>query len=191
MLSLSSGRGQTPSVRLLYSSSPNSTCRRKTSPGCRFVLVHRFSVICRYLFLFLLFWENKKTLLASRQAGLRKFYFVRFPPARSLSALICSAAHVDRLRPNILPRLCPLRRVSAVIAAGVIGRLVVDMFKRVFTELIRGISRCANSVNWYLTIFQDFFFRGAYTNRSVKRRWRAKAGRRARERSSWMDCSSR
>jgi hypothetical protein len=40
----SSGGGQTPPVRLLCSSSPNSVCRQKTSPGCRFVPVHRLFI---------------------------------------------------------------------------------------------------------------------------------------------------
>ena len=56
-------RGHTPPVRILCSSSPNSVCRQRTSPGCRFVLIHRLSIFCRYSFLFMLFRENKKPCL--------------------------------------------------------------------------------------------------------------------------------
>ena len=49
---------------------------------------------------------KQKTLLASRQAGWRKFYFVRYLPAVSLSKLtFCSDAVLDRLRLNTLPWL--------------------------------------------------------------------------------------
>src|SRR5438552_11597181 len=37
----SSIHGHTTSVTSLCSSSPNSVCRQKTSPGCRFLFLHR------------------------------------------------------------------------------------------------------------------------------------------------------
>jgi hypothetical protein len=49
---------------------------------------------------------KQKTLLAFRQAGWKKFYFVRYLLAMSLSNLTCcSDAVLDRLRLNTLPGL--------------------------------------------------------------------------------------
>ena len=49
---------------------------------------------------------KQKTLLAFRQAGWKKFCFVRYLPAVSLSKLtFCSDAVLDRLRLNTLPGL--------------------------------------------------------------------------------------
>ena len=81
LMTLSSGRGQTPPVRLLCSSSPNSICRQKTSPGCRFVLVHRLSVFRRYSFTFMVFRENKKPCLHfGKQGGKSSISFVTCLP---------------------------------------------------------------------------------------------------------------
>ncbi len=77
LVTLSSGRGQTPPVRLLRSSSPNSTCRRKTSSRCRFVPIHRLSVF-RCSFLFMLFRENKKPCLHA-VSRVKKFHFDSLP----------------------------------------------------------------------------------------------------------------
>ena len=76
-----SGRGQTPPVRLLCSSSPNSVCRQKTSPGCRFVLVHRLSVFRRYSFVFMLFRENKNPACISA-SRVEKVLFRSLPACR-------------------------------------------------------------------------------------------------------------
>ena len=49
---------------------------------------------------------KQKTLLAFRQAGWKKFCFVRYLPAMRLSKLtFCSGADLDRLRLNTLPGL--------------------------------------------------------------------------------------
>src|ERR1039458_7723407 len=77
-MTLFSGRGHPPPVRLLCSSSPNSICRQKTSPGCRFVLVHRLSVFRRYSFIFMLFRENKKPCL-HEVSRVKKFSFDSLP----------------------------------------------------------------------------------------------------------------
>ena len=77
-MTLSSGRGQTPPVRLLCSSSPNSVCRQKTSPGCRAILVHRLFVF-RYLpFSSQSYRENKKPCLHA-VSRVKKFSFDSLP----------------------------------------------------------------------------------------------------------------
>ena len=82
LLTLASGRGQTPPVRLLCSSSPNSICRPLTSSRCRFVPIHSSFIFRRYLFLFMLLRGKQKTLLTLGKQGFKSLYryFTCLPP---------------------------------------------------------------------------------------------------------------
>src|SRR5580704_5518334 len=91
---LSSGGGQTQRGGFFCSSSPNSTCRQKTSSRCRFVPIHRFSIFRRYSFLFMLFRENKKPCLHS-VSRVKKFYFDSLP-AYTMSIQIIFGLFPDR-----------------------------------------------------------------------------------------------
>ena len=78
LVTLSYGRGQNPPVRLLCSSSPNSNCRQKTSPGCRAILVHRLFVFSYSLFSSQSYKENKKPCLLA-VSRVKKFSFDSLP----------------------------------------------------------------------------------------------------------------
>ncbi len=94
--------GQTTPVTLLSASSPNSGCRRMTSPGCRVALVHSpFAFRCRCSS-FSSAGKNKKPCLHS-VSRVEKFQMILYLPTMGPTKLIpglCPKYKLERPRPN-------------------------------------------------------------------------------------------